>query len=215
MRALVQGGHADIVHRRNPAAHEGSRQRKPQRCQRRRGRSKHRRADHEDANQKRQQGWKHQIVDRGWQPRRQHADEMHGPDGDGERNRCSREQQAPAHADRRADLDGKAQADKGALDRHNQRQCDEPGLVRHRHRLFPPVETDLGVLFDVRVFVIAHKPNAGPRRRPSMARADKAALTNSATGCRPRLPYFGRHGFRSVNGRLLGRGPHRSRAERC
>ena len=41
-----------------------------------------------------------------------------------------------AESPRSSDLHGKAQAHIGALDRYDDRQRDQPGPVRHRHR-FP------------------------------------------------------------------------------
>ena len=95
-------------------------------------------ADHEHADQERQQGREDEVVDRERQARRQHADEMHGPDGDRERDRRRGQQQAPAQADRIRDPHGEIQADIGSLDRHDQRKRDEPGLVRHRHKAISP-----------------------------------------------------------------------------
>ena len=114
-------------------------------------------ADHEDADQERQQRREDQIVDREGQPRRQHADEMHGPDRHRQRDRRPRQQQAPPQAHGTADLHRQAQAHIGALDRHDQREHDEPRLVRHWHcrhsfartRRFEPIRRwVLGAIID-------------------------------------------------------------------
>ena len=137
MGAGMERRHADVVHGGDAGAHEDRGRGEAERRRRRAGRpganGEDRDSHHDDADQEGEQGREDQEIDGEGQARRQHADEMHGPDGDGQRDGGPRQQQAPAQPLRPPDLDCQAQADIGPLDRHDQGEHDEPWLMRYRH----------------------------------------------------------------------------------
>ena len=137
MRAGIECAHADVMHGKNAAAHQAGRQRQPLHRQRPGAGRIDRPADHDRADQERQQCRQHQVVDLERQLHRKHADKVHGPDGDGERDGGAGQKQPATHAGCLRNLHGKAQADIGALDRHDDRKQDEPSLVGHRHCRHP------------------------------------------------------------------------------
>jgi hypothetical protein len=156
-RAGAERAHADVMHGENAAAHQARRQGQAQQGQRPGARGIHRGAHHDDANQKRQQRRKHQVIDLERHARRQHADEMHGPDRNRQRECRAGQQQAPPHAARPPDLHRQTQAHIGALDRHHDREQDKPGLISHWHcrcsftrtRRFKPIrQWVLGAIID-------------------------------------------------------------------
>ena len=87
---------------------------------------KHRRADDDHADEKRQQRRQDEIVDRKGNALRQHADEMHRPDAEPERNRSAGEKRALPCAFGAGDLNGETQPDIGALDRQRDRERNQP-----------------------------------------------------------------------------------------
>ena len=95
MRARVQRAHADVVHGDDAAAHERCGGGEPARGERAGAGEEYRRADDENADEKRQERRQYQIIDRDRQAGGQHADEMHRPDRDGERDGRAGQQQAP------------------------------------------------------------------------------------------------------------------------
>ncbi len=135
--AGMQRRHADVMHREDARPHQAGRQDQAQRRQGSGAGGVDRGADHDDANQKRQERRENQVVDRERKAGGQHPDEMHGPDSHPQRKGRSRQQQAPSHSHGVADLHGQAQADIRALDGHDDRKRDKPRLVRHRHRRDP------------------------------------------------------------------------------
>lgn len=92
-------------------------------------------ANHQRADQERDDGGKHQIDRVRRQRRGKHADEMHGPDADGQKRRGTREQNAVTDAGRVADASSKRKAGIAAqtCDRHRER--DEIGIVSFEHDL--------------------------------------------------------------------------------
>src|SRR5271156_3669247 len=62
---------------------------------------------------------------------------MHGPNRDGERNGGAGKKKTPSRPGCVGNLNGKAQADIGALDRHDDREQDKPRFVSHRHCRIP------------------------------------------------------------------------------
>ena len=128
-----QSMHADIMHAgdTDPEQH------------RRGHHAQHRRladADEEQGNahdqradQERHDGRQHQIDRARRQRRRQHADEVHGPDADGEKERGARQQQAMTGVRRPADARGEAEAGVTSQNRDHHRERDEIGIVSFEH----------------------------------------------------------------------------------
>ncbi len=96
---------------------------------------KQRDPDHQRADQKRYDGRQHEVDGIGWDRRRQHADEMHGPDADGEERGGARQQHATAHARRPADACREAETGVTTQDRDHHRERDEIGIVSCEHDL--------------------------------------------------------------------------------
>ena len=94
-------------------------------------------ADHDDADEERDQRRQHQIVDGAGEIGGQHADEMHRPDAGRERQRRSGEREAPAEPLGRIQFAGERQADETALDGDGDRKRHEPWLVWNGHSAPP------------------------------------------------------------------------------
>ena len=92
-----------------------------------------RNTDHQRANQKRDDGGKHQIDRIRRQRRRQHADEMHGPDADRQERRGAGQQHTTAHARRPADTRREPEASVTSQNRDHHRERDEIGIVSCEH----------------------------------------------------------------------------------
>ena len=90
-------------------------------------------ADHQRADQKRDDGRKHQIDGIRRDRRGQHADEMHGPDADRQERRGAGQQHATAHARRPADTRREAEAGVTSQNRDHHRERDEIGIVSCEH----------------------------------------------------------------------------------
>ena len=125
--------HADIMHagdtdpeqhrRRHHAKHRGFAD----------ADEKQRNTHDQYADQERYNGRQHQIDCARRQRRRQHADEMHGPDADGEKECGPGQQQAMTGVRRPADARGETEAGVTSQNRDHHRERDEIGIVSFEH----------------------------------------------------------------------------------
>ena len=119
MRARMQRGHPDVVHGEDADTHQAGGQKEARQRKGATADRKYTGADHKHANQKREERWKNQIVDRKRYTGGQHADEVHCPDGDCQRKRRPCKQHAPSNPGGTAKLPRQGEPDIGALYSHH------------------------------------------------------------------------------------------------
>jgi hypothetical protein len=95
---------------------------------------KDRQPNHKNTDQEGDERWQDMVVDADRRPDRQHSHEMHGPDGNGQRQGRPRQQQLAPTTGAPRQFQRQVQPHIGALDGHQHRQGDDPGLVIDDHR---------------------------------------------------------------------------------
>ena len=134
--------HADIMHAHDPEPEQHGGGHHAQQGRFADTDEKQRDADDQRAKQKGDDGRQDQIDRAGRQRRRQHADEMHGPDTDREKEGRTGQQQTMARIRRAADARRQTKAGVSSQDRDRHRERDEIGIVSFEHdRLGTPVIT--------------------------------------------------------------------------
>ncbi len=143
MRARMQCGHADVVHGEDAGTHQARGQKKAWHGKGAAADREYGTADHQHTNEKREQRRKDKIVDRKRNSGGQHADEVHCPNGNRQRESRPGKQHASSNPDGIAKLHRQGEPDVGALDCHHDGKQDEPRPVYDLHTSSFPVRDEV------------------------------------------------------------------------